>query len=247
MITGLLGWFARKETNKRVYPRKKKFYKASYLLEREDDEGAEQPERIERSAIGIDVSAGGISFLAREKIELSEFDMLMKLDGIVIHARAKVMSETPTEFEARRVYRYGMQFTGIAADEWDAVVRYTTDRPVAERGSNLTTDIARVRMSPDDAARLLPQTLQNKLLAILVQQRRLAPLDESHLPLVQYFYSGAVRQEKLLLHYLTIQSKVVGPNDEQSLFETEFLFDDAGTNLKVLASGPVEPRAAAKG
>lgn len=247
MITGLLGWFARRETNKRVYPRKKKFYKASYLLEHEGDEGAEQPERVERSAIGIDVSAGGISFLAREKIELPEFDMLMKLDDVVVHARAKVMSETPTEFEGRRVYRYGMQFTGIAADEWDAVVRYTTDRPVAERESQLTGDLERVRMSPDDAARLLPQTLQNKLLAILVQQRHLAPLDENHLPLVQYFYSGIVRQEKLLLHHLTIQSKVIGPRDEQFLFETEFLFDDAGKNLKIVACGPVEPRVAAKG
>ena len=246
MITGLLGWFARKESNKRVYPRKKKFYKASYLLEDAAEEGAEAPERVERSAIGIDVSAGGISFLAKEQIEKPEFDMLMKLDDVVIHARAKVMSETPTVFEGRRVYRYGMQFTGIAADEWDAVVRYTTDRPVAEPESNLTDDLERVRMSPDDAARLLPQTLQNKLLTILVQQRYLAPLDANVLPLVQYFYSGVVRQDKLLLHHLTIQSKVVGPDDSPSLFETEFLFDDVGKNLKILASGPVA-RVAAKG
>jgi hypothetical protein len=242
MITGLLGWFARKETNNRVYPRKKKFYKASYILDEEEGE-----ERTERSAIGIDVSAGGISFLAREQIEQPEFDMLMKLDDVVLHARAKVMSETPTVFEGRRVFRYGMQFTGIAADEWDAVVRYTTDRPVAERESNLTGDLERVRLSPDDAARLLPQTLQNKLFSILVQQRRLAPLDDNVLPLVQFFYSGVVRQDKLLLHHLTIQSKLVGPDDEQLLFETEFLFDDVGKNLKIVAGGPVDPKVPAKG
>jgi hypothetical protein len=237
MITGLLGWFARKETNKREYPRRRKYYRASFLLE----EGVEKP------AIGVDVSGGGIGFLAQTKIPIPEFDMLMKLEDQVLRVRVAVVSEHPTTHDGRRAYRYGTKFTGIAADDWDAVVRYSSDRPVAETESAVTRELERVRMSPDDAARLLPLTLQNKLLAMLVRLRRLAPLDENQVPLVQFFYSGIVRQERLLLHHLTIQSKLVDPDGGANLFETEFLFDDAGGNVSIVAGGPVDAKAAAKG
>jgi len=237
MITGLLGWFAGKETNKRKYPRKKGAYRASTLL----------ADGIERSAIGVDVSAGGLSFLSKRPIKEPEFDMLVKLEDTVLRVRAKVVREQPTTHAGARVWRYGMQFTGIAADDWDAIVRYTTDRPVAEPQNRVPLELARIRMTPDDTARLLPLALQNKLLAMLVRLRRLGPLDERVNPLVQYFYSGVVRHERTLMHHLTIQSKVVDPDLQAQLFETEFLFDDAGQNIEIIAGGPVDSRAAAKG
>jgi hypothetical protein len=230
MITGLLGWFAGKETNKRKYPRKKKPYRAATLL----------ADGVERAAIGVDVSAGGLRFLSKQKIAEPEFDMLIKLEDTVIRARLKVVREEPSTHDGARVWRYGMQFTGIAADDWDAVVRYTTDRPVAEVQSPVPLELARIRMTPDDTARLLPLTLQNKLLAQLVRLRRLAPLDEKVNPLVQYFYSGVVRHDRKLLHHLTIQSKVVDEDANATLFETEFLFDDAGQNISIVSGGPVE-------
>lgn len=230
MITGLLGWFAGKETNKRKYPRKKKPYRAVTIL----------ADGVERSAIGVDVSAGGLRLLSREKLSEPEFDVKMRLEDTVIRARLRVVREEPTTHGGARVYRYGMQFTGIAADDWDAVVRYTTDRQVAEQQSPIPMELARIRMTPDDTARLLPLTLQNKLLAQLVRLRRLAPLDDKVNPLVQYFYSGVVRSERKLLHHLTIQSKIVDPDGNAELFETEFLFDDAGQNISIISGGPVE-------
>ncbi|MBV8285208.1 MAG: hypothetical protein JO175_11205, partial [Candidatus Eremiobacteraeota bacterium] len=84
-----------------------------------------------------------------------------------------------------------------------------------------------------DASRLLPIQLQRVLLAMLVERRRLAPLQDNVTPLVQYFYSGVVRFNNALVHRLTIQSKVVGPEGAE-MYETRFVFDDQGGNIQIL-------------
>ena len=88
-------------------------------------------------------------------------------------------------------------------------------------------------MTPDDTARLLPKELQTRLLQMLVERRRLAPLDVRVTPLVQYFYSGIVRHNDKLVHRLVIQSKVVGPERDE-LFESRFVFDENGQNAQIL-------------
>jgi hypothetical protein len=136
------------------------------------------------------------------------------------------------QHQGRKVWRYGMRFTGIPADDWDAIVRYTTDKPVAE-SNKAQEELTTVRMTPDDTARLLPKELQVRLLQMLVDRRRLAPLDSRVTPLVQYFYSGIVRHNEKLVHRLVIQSKVVGPERDE-LFETRFVFDENGQNVSIL-------------
>jgi hypothetical protein len=125
-----------------------------------------------------------------------------------------------------------MRFTGIPADDWDAIIRYTTDKPVAEL-NKAQEELTTVRMTPDDTARLLPKELQTRLLQLLVDRRRLAPLDPKVTPLVQYFYSGIVRHNDKLMHRLVIQSKVVGPESDE-LFETRFVFDENGQHVQIL-------------
>ena len=88
-------------------------------------------------------------------------------------------------------------------------------------------------MTPDDTARLLPKELQTRLLQMLVDRHRLAPLDRKVTPLVQYFYSGIVRHNDSLVHRLVIQSKLVGPERDE-LFETRFVFDESGNNVQIL-------------
>jgi hypothetical protein len=125
-----------------------------------------------------------------------------------------------------------MRFTGIPADDWDAIMRYTTDKPVGEL-NKAAEELAAVRMSADDTSRLLPKDLQDRLLRMLVERRRLAPLDNRTTPLVQYFYSGVVRHNDKLMHRLVIQSKIVGVERDE-LFETRFVFDESGRNIQIL-------------
>ena len=225
MITELLGWFAGKDANKRKYPRIKKPYRASYVID-----GQQKP------GIGLDISAGGVGFLAQEQISPKDFEMLIQVGERVMRVRAKVCREQAAMYKSRPVFRYGMAFSAIAADDWDTIVRYTTDKPL-DQSNKALEELEQVRMTPDDTARLLPSALQNRLLAMLVQRGRLDSLDPKKTPLVQYFYSGIVRHEGKPMHRLSIQSKVLGVDGDSQLFETQFLFDDAGENVGILDGG----------
>jgi hypothetical protein len=222
MLPELLAWFTGKEQNRRKFPRKRKPYRASYTL---DGKSA-------RTAIGLDISGGGLCILTQEPVPRDEFEVRAELGERSVPMRAKTVWHDNVQHQGKKVWRYGMRFVGIRADDWDAIMRYTTDRPVAE-SNKAQEELSAVRMTPDDTARLLPRELQNRLLQMLVERHRLAPLSDRSTPLVQYFYSGIVRHDDRLVHRLVIQSKVVGPEDDE-LFETRFVFDENGKNVQIL-------------
>ena len=223
MLDELLGWFTGKEPNRRKYPRKRKPYRATVSV----DGGVTQ-----RPAIGLDISGGGLCLLTQEPTGMEEFEVRATIDTRVLRMRAKSVWQDTVTHQGKSVWRYGMRFTGISADDWDAIIRYTTDKPVQEV-NKAQEELVSVRMTPDDANRLLPIQLQRRLLAMLVERRRLAPLQANVTPLVQYFYSGVVRYNNELMHRLTIQSKVVG-SEGAEMYETRFVFDDQGTKVEML-------------
>jgi hypothetical protein len=223
MLDELLGWFTGKEPNRRKYPRKRKPYRATVSV----DAGVSQ-----RPAIGLDISGGGLCLLTQEPTGLEEFEVRATIDTRILRMRAKSVWQDTVTHQGKSVWRYGMRFTGISADDWDTIIRYTTDKPVQDV-NKAQEELVSVRMTPDDANRLLPIQLQRRLLAMLVERRRLAPLQENVTPLVQYFYSGIVRYNNELMHRLTIQSKVVG-SEGAEMYETRFVFDDQGTKIEML-------------
>jgi hypothetical protein len=222
MLPELLAWFTGKEQNRRKFPRKRKPYRAAYSLDGKST----------RAAIGLDISGGGLCILTQEPVRREEFEVRVELETRSVRVRAKIVWHDNVQHQGRKVWRYGMRFVGIPADDWDAIMRYTTDRPVAET-NKAQEELSSVRMTPDDTARLLPRELQTRLLQMLVERKRLAPLTERVTPLVQYFYSGIVRHDDRLVHRLVIQSKLVGPERDE-LFETRFVFDESGKNVQIL-------------
>ena len=222
MLPELLAWFTGKEQNRRKFPRKRKPYSAAYTLDGKST----------RAAIGLDISGGGLCILTQEPVRREEFEVRIELDARSVRVRARIVWHDNVQHQGRKVWRYGMRFVGIPADDWDAIMRYTTDRPVAET-NKAQQELSSVRMTPDDTARLLPRELQTRLLQLLVERGRLAPLSDRVTPLVQYFYSGIVRHDDRLVHRLVIQSKVVGPERDE-LFETRFVFDESGKNVQIL-------------
>ncbi|SRR5579884_1147929 len=222
MLPDLLAWFTGKEQNRRKFPRKRKGYRATYSL----DGVAMRP------AIGLDISGGGLCILTQEQVTRPECEIRAQIDDRPIRVRARIVWHDTVQHQGRKVWRYGVRFLGISADDWDAIIRYTTDKPVAE-SNKAQEELTTVRMTPDDTARLLPKELQTRLLQMLVERRRLAPLDARVTPLVQYFYSGIVRHNDTLMHRLVIQSKVVG-GERDELYETRFVFDENGKNVQML-------------
>lgn len=222
MLPELLAWFTGKEVNRRKFPRKRKPYRATYSLDG----------KAQRPAIGLDISGGGMCILTQENVAKTEFDVRATLDQRAVKMRVRSVWQDNVTHQGKTVWRYGLRYQGIPADDWDAVIRYTTGKSVIE--SNKAQDeLVTVRMNDDETSRLLPVALQDRLLQMLVDRHRLAPLEPSKHPLVQYFYSGLVRHEGKPMHRLTIQSKVVGAESEE-MYETRFVFDENGENIVIL-------------
>jgi hypothetical protein len=220
----LLAWFTGKEVNRRKFPRKKKGYRATYTL----DGG-----QTMHPAIGLDISGGGMCFLTQTDVENPEFEVRATLDQRAVRMRVKTVWKDKVTHAGKAVTRYGVRYSGIPADDWDAVMRYSTDKPAEGDANKAQEELTAVKMSEDDAARLIPMALQRKLLDMLVSRNRLAKPDGKSTPLVQYFYSGLVRYQNKPMHRLTIQSKVVR-DDGTDMYETRFLFDETGENVQMM-------------
>lgn len=222
MLSDLLTWFAGKPENRRRYPRRAGGFRAWVAMS-----GGWT------AVTGVDISASGMGVIAPAKFEKDEVNVRIQIEERAILARAKQVWCVPGTLQGKPVYRYGMQYTGIGADDWDALVRFCNNESVnVENKAQKELDL--VRMQPDDVARLIPQRLQEKMLGMLVQARRLAPLEKDKIPLVQYFYGGTLKRSGRPMHRLSIRSRV---NDELTgepvSYDTRFLFDESGTDIEM--------------
>jgi hypothetical protein len=222
MLSELLTWFAGKPENRRRYPRRAGGFRAWFA-----------------TASGwvpltpVDISASGMGVIAPAKFDKDEINFRILLEERPIMLRAKHVWCVPGTLHGRPVYRYGVHYTGIAADDWDALVRFCSNEAV-NVDNKMQKELELVRMQADDVARLIPQRLQQRLLAMLVNARRLAPLEKEKTPLVQYFYGGTVKRNGRPMHRLSIHSRI---NDELTgeavSYDTRFLFDDSGNDIEM--------------
>lgn len=225
MLPDLLAWFTSRDQNKRKFPRKRKPYRALYSVAG----GA-----VKRPAMGVDISGGGLCVAAQEQLDPNR-ELLVEatLETRLIKMRAAIIWSDSASSGGRPAWRYGLRLTGIAADDWDALVRYCADRPMTET-NKAAVELAAIQMTDDDAHRLLPKGLLDKMLQMLVLRGRLAPLRPNTLPLVQYLYAGVAPVRGKPMHRFTIQSKVVG-KDGDVLYESKFAFADGATEFVILS------------
>jgi hypothetical protein len=216
MMTSLLSWFAGQPQNRRAYPRRREGYRLWFAAS-----GKWMP------AAGIDISASGLGVLSPSELRVEEIDFRAMLQDKAIVVRAKKIWSQPGLYQGKPAWRYGLRITGIAADDWDAIVRYCNGGQVTE-ANVAQKQLELVRMQPDDVARLIPEKLQRRLLQMLVERRRLAPIGEKP-PLVHYSYGGVIKRGDTLLHRLSIYSRVENAGSgEMESYDTVFLFDDNG-------------------
>lgn len=223
MLADLLTWFSGRPENRRRYPRRTGGFRAWFATA-----------TGWTALVGVDISASGMGLVSPAKFEKDEVNFRVQVEERAIMLRAKQVWCIPGTLQGRQVWRYGVQYTGIAADDWDALVRFCSNESVTQE-NKAQKELELVRMQADDVARLIPQRLQDRLLAMLVQSRKLAPLEKDKIPLVQYFYGGTVKRNNKTMHRLSIHSRI---NDEatgeQVSHDTRFLFDDSGAEIEML-------------
>jgi hypothetical protein len=217
--------FGNRNKDKRRHLRREKAFSADWTP---------APDVPPLGVIGLDVSASGVGILSRDEIVPEEFILRIKLDDRVIPTRVKKARSLPGTLQGAKAFRYGLEFASISADDWDAVVRWTKGGSANEIGNKVTSDLEMVRLSADDADRLMPVALQNRLLGGLVRRGRLAPLVPNQQALVQYFYGGTVRRNGMMMHRLAIVSRIKDANNEETAeFRTLFYFDETGQHVEM--------------
>jgi hypothetical protein len=179
----------------------------------------------------LDISGSGLGVVSPAALP-EEANFRVQLEGRNIVIRAKRVWQQPGTAQGKPAWRYGLTFTGISADDWDAVIRFSNnDQVVVENKAQKELEL--VRLKADDVARLIPKKLQDTMLSLLVQKGRLAPIDEKT-PLVQYAYGGVIKRNGRALHRLSIHSRVRDPvTNEVKAYDTRFLFDDQGGNVQM--------------
>ncbi len=222
MLSELLTWFAGKPENRRRYPRRAGGFRAWF---------AAQSGWVPLT--GVDISASGMGLISPTKFDKDELNFRILVEERAILLRAKHVWCVQGTLQGRPVYRYGVHYTGIAADDWDALVRFCANESVTVE-NKMQKELELVRMQADDVARLIPQRLQQRLLEMLVQSRRLAPLEKDKTPLVQYFYGGTIKHNGRQMHRLSIHSRL---NDELTgealSYDTRFMFDHTGNDIEM--------------
>lgn len=222
MFSELIAWFTGRPENRRRYPRRAGPFRAWVA------DGTSWT-----AVTCVDLSAGGLGLISPMQFDKPESNLRVALEGKAMLLRAKPMWCIPGTLSGKPVWRYGMQFTGIAADDWDGLVRFCNNESLTVE-NQAQKELQAVRMQADDVARLIPKRLQDRLLKMLVAEHRLAKLEDDKIPLVQYSYGGAVKRGDRLMHRLVIHSRVRDPVTEESVsYDTHFIFDDAGNDVEI--------------
>jgi PilZ domain len=220
MLNDLITFFTGAPQNRRKYPRRAGPFPAWVAVGQQWTNCA-----------CLDISGSGLGVVSPAALP-EEVNVRVQLESRNIALRAKRVWQQPGTAQGKPAWRYGLTFTGISADDWDAVVRFCNNDQVSVE-NKAQKDLELVRLKADDVARLIPKKLQDQMLSMLVRKGRLAPIDEKT-PLVQYAYGGVIKRQGKALHRLSIHSRVRDDlTGEVKTYDTRFFFDDQGGNVSM--------------
>ena len=164
--------------------------------------------------LGTAVARAGVAFVSPRALAETELQFTFKLRDRTIPSRVHVEESEAMQAPERIVHRYFCTFTAIAADDWDAVVRYVENKPEPQK--------IVIPKRADDEFRSLPQTVQTAIVDQLVRLRRLQPPAPGTVPLIR-LVAGTVRDlgngrtaQDVLIHS---RMKIA---DQMHAFDTRF-------------------------
>jgi hypothetical protein len=136
------------------------------------------------AVLGTTVSREGVAFVSPTQIATAELQFTFTLRERTIPSRVRLDKGEALQAPERIVHRYFCTFLAIAADDWDAVVRYVENKPEPKK--------LEVAARVDNEFRSLPVAVQNGIVEHLVRTKRLAPPTQGVVPLIR-LTAGAIR------------------------------------------------------
>lgn len=212
MFSEVVDWFLSRVGDRRQYKRRS---------------GAFHVWQAGTQGIGTEISPNGLLFVVEAPIPQDEYELSIGLRNRRFTVRVKNVRHDSIEYKGKPWHRYACEFTGIGADWWDLIVRYVNDEPeIADRRHLQNQEMAN---KVDDAYRLLPMAVQEKIVAMLVARRRLEEPKPGQSPLLKLFYGGLQKVEgKPAMHRFNVHSRVVSA-DEPLAYDSRFLVGEDGS------------------
>src|SRR5579872_4210045 len=214
MFNDVIEWFLGRG-DRRQYKRRARAFPVWW------QQSAGDPKSL-KAGIGLELSPNGLQLMLPDAVPSTEFNLVRRVRDQAIPARVKSLRTDQVPHQGKTWHRYNGEFLGIAADHWDLIVRYVDDVPEPQNKAAETMEKA------DDAYRLLPLIIQQKIVAMLVSAHKLEEPKAGQTPLLKLFYGGIVKQAgKKPAHRFNVHSRVLR-NDEILAFDTRFLIADDG-------------------
>ncbi len=173
-------------------------------------------------ALGLEISEKGLLFATKDAPPSSSVDVALDLGSQRIRARLTVARQGSMTREGVEWAVIAGVFQGIAADDWDAIVRFCKNVP--DPGNKSAEELAALASTDDDAYRLLPLKVQQRVVKALVEAGRLAPESDAKSPLLRMSYAGKLRSGA---HRLSVRSRR-NLDGEVLNFDSFLSIDDAG-------------------
>jgi len=173
------------------------------------------------SGVGTEISLNGLLFATKSKPPTPSFNVVMDVAGKRIRARLATVRVESAVRENQEWHFVAATFEGIAADDYDAIVRFVKEMPEPENKAQ--SEIAKAVAEGDNAYRLLPMPVQKKIVDLLISSGRLAPGSDPKNPLLRMNYLGS-RNAK---HRFAVHSRK-SVADEIRAYDSIFVVDDEG-------------------
>lgn len=218
MFGDIIEWFLGRAGDRRQYKRRTGAFHLWYQPDPTDAKNL-------RQGIGLEISPNGLMFIVPDPITATEFSLIVRLREQNIPLRVRHVRSDQIQHQGKMWNRYMGEFLGVAADHWDAIVRYVNDEPEVDRRKMQNQEPSdRV----DDAYRLLPMALQQKIIDMLVSQNKLEAPKPGQTPLLKLFYGGLVKRSGGKPgHRFNVHSRVQR-NDEMVAYDTRFVVGEDG-------------------
>lgn len=172
--------------------------------------------------LGTSISREGLSFLSPVQLAARDIPVAFALRSRSIKSRVRVERGEAMQAQKRTVHRYFCTFTAIAADDWDAVVRYVDDIPEPPPAPAATSS------GPDDAFRSLPSDVQNEIVEQLVRLKRLAAPRPGCVPLIRvHALPPRTLSDGRIIREVRIHSRIVIDHHTRS-YDTRFRVHSSG-------------------
>ncbi|HZO95374.1 MAG TPA: hypothetical protein VFB22_16620 [Candidatus Baltobacteraceae bacterium] len=172
---------------------------------------------------GLEISVKGVLFATKEPPAEREVDVAIGLNARKVRARIEIVRRGQMSRDGVEWTILAGVFEGIAADDWDAIVRFCKNVP--EPQNKAKEELASLAHGDDDAYRLLPLKVQERIVAMLIAAGRLNPGSDAKNPLLKMTYGGKSRTGG---HVLSVRSRR-HVDGEVAEYDSTLHVDDSGS------------------